>query len=128
MTHGTSKRRLAENQAIFRESNERIQSGFDAINKTARQEGERPHTFDEDTVLHFYCECSDEKCQRRIQLSLKDYNRIHAQRDTFTVVCGHAVPEVERVVDTLPDYCIIEKYEHPPKPGGELNPTNLHHN
>jgi len=126
MNNKIRERRLAENQVVFRRHNEAVQKGFDAINKTAREEGEPPYNYDVDAPLHFNCECSDEACRERILLSLRDYNKIHASRDRFTVACGHELPDVEQVVATLPAYCVVQKYKQPPGSASTLNPTNLH--
>jgi hypothetical protein len=126
MTNKVSERRLAENQVVFRDYNERAQKGFDALNKIAREEGEQPYSYDAHTPLHFYCECSDDNCKKRILLTLDAYNKAHARRDTFSVACGHEIPALEEVIDRQPAYCIVQKYKQPPESAETLNPTNLH--
>ena len=77
------QRRIGRNQALFREVNERIERVSGAL---------RTGT-DTITVL---CECGNQACAERIEVSLSDYERVRAEPTLFLVRPGHA---------TLPGAC-----------------------
>jgi hypothetical protein len=110
-----TERRLAENEMVFREYNERIQRGFDELSHLAQQEGKKELVFDDDMPLHFYCECSDENCDKRIEIEPSIYRQIHEKRDRFMAKKGHEVPEIEKVISQKDSYAVIEKLNEPPK-------------
>jgi hypothetical protein len=120
-----SERRMAENEVVFRKYNERIKKGFDELKRIAKEEGQEALVRDEDTPLHFYCECSDENCRQRIILKPSRYNEIHKHRDHFVVTYGHDVQSVERVIDGEADFCVVEKFHTPPKSSAKLHKTDL---
>jgi hypothetical protein len=126
MDEPVPQRRLAENEAVFREFNKRVQLGIEEVNKIAKAEHDTSMHLGSHTLLHFYCECADEKCTKRIKMSPKMYRKIHEDNDTFALACGHEVPEIEYVIRTTPDYCVVRKYFEPPEHGAQINPTNLH--
>jgi hypothetical protein len=126
MSEPVSERRMAENQVVFREHNEKVQKAFDQLNAIAAQEGAKPIHLEGDSPLFFYCECSDENCRERIKVTPNDYNKIHKERDTFVIVCGHNVPKIEDVTATGPEYCVVTKHEVPPQSADLLNPTDVH--
>lgn len=125
MTDTFSARRIVENEVFFREHNEQVQKGFDELSSIVAEVGEPKYAYDTKTPLHFYCECADEDCRERIRLNLETYRAIHANRRAFTIVCGHEVKEVERIIEKTSDYCIVEKYTEPPRSSKELHSTNL---
>ena len=89
-------RRLAENEALFREINERI-------SETARRWSGDEH------VYEFVCECSDRNCQRRIALTAHEYESVRKHATRFAVVAGHEVPDVENAVHYVGEAAIVEK-------------------
>lgn len=113
MSSKLSKRRMAENEVVFRKYNEQIQKNLDKLQKVAVEEGDQVIEIDEDMPLHFYCECADENCRKRILINPKIYNNIHAARNRFTVVPGHEVPEIEEVTETKSTYYVVTKYDVP---------------
>jgi hypothetical protein len=90
--------RLARNQAIFRDINDRV--------------GELRGTQD-DTLIReaFLCECGSDFCVDHVALTLTEYRKVRAEPVTFAVVPsdGHVFPDVERVVEMNPGYWIVEK-------------------
>lgn len=90
------KRRLAENQALFREINERIGA-------TAEAQGSDAHAYE------FVCECSSLECFERLELTVREYGRVREQAQRFVVLSGHERPEVEDVVERLGRAAIVEK-------------------
>jgi hypothetical protein len=125
MDMSNSKRRLIENELVFRESNESIKAGIDQLHEMAKEEGYHPIELDGDSQLNFYCECSDENCTQRIKLTPNEYEKLHKQRDIFTVVCGHELEDVEEVVEKRENYCVVRKFKHPPLSPKGLNVTDV---
>jgi hypothetical protein len=124
-TKSFSERRMVENQVVFREYNERLQKNLDAHNKIADEENQEPLVIDGSLPLYFYCECSDENCQKRIKVAPDVYNSIHQQRDTFIIMCGHEVKAVEDVTATEPNYCVVTKLNPAPSSAPALNKTDV---
>jgi len=123
-----SERRLVENEAVFRRYNERVQEGLRAANRMAREDGHDDLvtiTADGSLPLHFYCECSDENCTRRIVMEPAEYRRIHKNRKRFILLPGHGVDAVERVVERKPDYTIVEKFVKPSEDVRGLQSTDV---
>ena len=125
MAKPTSKRRLVENQVIFRGHNESVQAGFDKINKVAAEEGAKEYKLDGAVPLYFYCECSDENCLKRIKITPDAYDHIHMVRNSFTIMCGHEVPDVEKVTVIEKEYCVVTKYEPAPESAEKLHKTDI---
>jgi hypothetical protein len=88
--------RLALNEAIFREVNERIREVSDNFGK------------DQETC-EFVCECSDATCTQRVVLTRAQYEEVRSDPTRFVVVKGHVLPEIEAVVDRAHDHVIVEK-------------------
>lgn len=87
--------RLARNEALFREVNERLE-----------ELGRRTGTAD--GGLDFVCECADESCTERITLTLPEYEAVRADPRQFAVLPGHEV-SVEHVVADRGGYRIVAK-------------------
>ncbi|MHB8470216.1 MAG: hypothetical protein ACYDCH_10740 [Gaiellaceae bacterium] len=90
--------RLARNEVMFRAINERI-----------RELASRFDHLDEEDVS-FVCECADETCVERVELSPAQYDEMRALPARFVVVPGHeATPLVERVIFRSNDFVIVRK-------------------
>lgn len=114
---------MAENEVVFRQYNERIETGFKELRKIADEENQK-NTFEhDDSPLQFYCECSDENCKKRVSIRPSQYGEIHKRRDRFVVVCGHETQRIERVIGNESAYCIVEKFTKPPESATKLNKT-----
>jgi len=88
--------RLAKNEVLFREVNERIE--------------EAAETFDvDDHVFEFICECSNADCNLRIPLTIAQYEEARSDSAQFVVAPGHELPEIEHVVLVARDYQIVKK-------------------
>jgi hypothetical protein len=100
--------RLAKNESLFREVNERI---AEAAKRTL--------------VLpdaEFLCECGRPDCLERITVQLDEYEAIRAHPDRFVLVFGHEQPEVDRVIDTGDDYVVVEKTGEAGEVAEQLDP------
>jgi hypothetical protein len=103
----TSKRKLAENEVVFREANKSV----------AEFAGDGTS---DDKPLRFYCECSKEECRERIELSPAKYRELHQNSRLFIALPGHEVTEIEKIVSPEGGFNLIEKFDEPPSPE-ELN-------
>jgi hypothetical protein len=89
-----SKDRIARNEAIFREVNERV---ADVIDSEAR-------------MTDFLCECGNLDCVQEISLTDAEYLKLRSNPATFAVVPGHAIEDVERVIEETDRFQIVEKH------------------
>jgi hypothetical protein len=90
------QRRVAENEAIFREVNERIESLSHDLRGTGR-------------TLQIVCECGDTGCIERIAVPAGRYEDVRGHPARFLLVTGHEQLEVEQVVSVFGAYEIVEK-------------------
>ena len=125
MNISVTERRQIENEMIFRRKNEKVGDDLGALD-AMHIEDDNPHLVkDEDMLLHFKCECSDEECDERIALKLSDYQEIHINRDTFIVKLEHQVDPIEKVIKTASKYNVVMKNNSTPEPGKKLNETPI---
>ena len=102
MSTGTEQtereRRAGENQALFREVNERINAIKEARSVWVK-------------ISEWVCECSDETCTERIEMTPEDYEKLRANPIHFAVAPDqtHVVPEAEWVVEKHERYWVVEK-------------------
>ena len=128
MTDTPSERRLAENEAVFRNQNEKLKANIEETNRLADEDNQPEYkipTDQLDSTLSFYCECADEKCNQRVEITLNEYNEIHHSKKRFVILPGHEVSSIEKLVQTENRYYVVEKFEAPPEGPTHLNPTSL---
>lgn len=118
-----AERRQIENEMIFRRMNEKIGDDLDALDAMHIEDGNLHLVSDEDLILHFKCECSDENCNIRIPLLQSEYQKIHTNRDTFIVMPNHQVDPIETVLKETTKYNVVKKNNSTPEPSDELNDT-----
>jgi hypothetical protein len=87
--------RKGENEAFFREVNERLE--------------DRAAAATTEPMFTAVCECAREDCAERIEISFTAYERIRSAPRAFVIVPGHSDPSCERVVSWRADYEIVEK-------------------
>ena len=88
-------RRVALNESLVREVNERINEG-------ARR-------FDIRGRTDFLCECANAACSERVRLTLAEYDGVRQHGGRFVVVPGHEIPDAEAVVAREGDHVVVEK-------------------
>ena len=88
--------RLAMNEALFRDVNERIREISDNF-------GQKEATY------NFLCECSDASCTKRVVLTRAEYEHVRSDPTRFVVAKGHALLEVESIVSQANDHVVVEK-------------------
>ena len=103
--------RLARNEALFREVNERVRV-------LAAVHGNDGH------VYEFFCECSNADCTFQLRATLDEYEAVRAHGDRFLVAREHALPEIETVVERTDAWWIVEKQGEPAALAEELDPRS----
>lgn len=87
--------RKGENEAFFREVNERLE--------------DRAATATTDPMFKIVCECAREECAERIEISFTAYEEVRSDSKRFVIRPGHSDPSCERVVSWRADFEIVEK-------------------
>lgn len=118
-------RQMTENEAIFREHNEKLEKQLTDLSEMAEQDGHSGYDSNADLKLQFYCECADEKCHERVELTVAKYRAIHTDRKRFVVVPGHDVVGLERIIEQSDNYHEVEKVLQPPENPRTLHSTNI---
>jgi hypothetical protein len=93
--------RIAENEVVLREVNERIAektSDLEARGLTATGE-----------TSQYLCSCGRPDCDASIELTLEEFQQAHLEKDYFVVSPGHQVPAIEDVVAQHPTYAVVRK-------------------
>jgi hypothetical protein len=91
--------RLAGNEALFREVNERV-----AEVATQFMGGPAPAE-----KVDFTCECGRADCSEPITMTVLEYEAIRAEPTHFGVAPEHEQPEIENVIRRFPSYFVVEK-------------------
>lgn len=125
MNISIAERRQIENEMIFRRFNERVGDDLGALDAMHIEDGNLELLNDDNLLLMFKCECSDEDCNVRISLKLSIYQEIHANRDTFIVKPNHQVDPIEKVVRKEHGYNVVKKNHSTSEPSNVLNDTTI---
>lgn len=88
---------MGENEAIFREVNERVRETDETLDPDAR-------------IAEFVCECCSAACTAHVRMPLEEYERVRADSATFFVLPGHDDPSVETVVAEREAYWVVRKH------------------
>jgi len=88
--------RLVENQEIFRSANERLIDVVESGVVTA-------------DAVPFLCECADEECMGRVELTLDEYREVRSHDRRFVMLHGHARTAGEQLVAERNGYDITQK-------------------
>ena len=86
--------RLARNETIFREVNERIEE--------LAQRGELD-------PLDILCECGNADCKEPLRVSIVEYERVRQHPTDFFVAPGHVIPAIEKVIDEKQSFDVVRK-------------------
>jgi len=90
------QRRLALNEAVFRDVNERIRDTHERFELN-------PATLD------LVCECGQIDCTERLTMSLADYEGVRADPRQFAIVPGHDDEAVEVILARRDTYDLVRK-------------------
>jgi hypothetical protein len=109
--HQELERRAAKNQSLFRDVNERVSE----INK---EHGLWV------TLSDWICECADETCTERIELTPQQYENVRESGTYFAITPSteHVVPDVEQVVEQHARYWVVEKVGEAASVAEDLDP------
>jgi hypothetical protein len=89
------EKRMAQNEALFREVNERVHDV--AVNHGVG------------TVYEYLCECANADCTFRLQLQEGEYEKVRADPAQFVVLPVHFTPEIETLVSENDRYWLVRK-------------------
>ena len=97
MARDSSAARIAENESIFRDANERIQ--------------ERARELEFAPPVPFLCECGEPRCRELVRLPLDEYERVRRDGSCFLVLPGHdeASKTAGRIVERHDTSVVVEK-------------------
>ena len=87
------ERRLGENEAAFRQVNERIEDIAEGVR----------------FAPEFVCECGRTDCAERLRVPLNEYENVRKHPRRFIVASGHERPRVEKVIDERQGWLVVEK-------------------
>ena len=89
-----SLERLARNQVLFREVNERL------------REMMLDHLAD---LTEFQCECSNPECTETVPLWVAEYERVRSRPNQFVIVPDHDLAQIERAVWVCDRFFVVAK-------------------
>jgi hypothetical protein len=93
--------RQARNEALIRDVNQQ-QASLDA----------RTIWADPEHLFEFVCECGETTgCDRRVEMTLDEYERVRQQDDRFALTPGHENEAIETIVERHPRFLIVDKRE-----------------
>jgi hypothetical protein len=103
--------RTGENEALFRELNERL-------SKRARDDAAWT------SPSKWICECAEEACTERIEMSPLEYEQLRSEPTHFAVVPNeeHVSLDVERIVEKRDRYWVVEKIGEAAETAEETDP------
>jgi hypothetical protein len=86
--------RLAANEELFRDVNERI---AELTDKWGGQ-------------LDLICECANPECTQRLNLTVPEYEQLRQNAHHFAVLPGHEIPDIEDVIERTDSHLVVEKH------------------
>ena len=87
-------RRVAENEILFRQVNERVRSIA----------GASPAG-----TVEIICECGQTSCMDRIRVTAESYERTRSAPADFLLKPGHDKQEFEKVIETHEEFVLVRK-------------------
>jgi hypothetical protein len=103
-------RRIGENEALYREVNERVEEINDAFGTITG-------------VFDVTCECGSLECAEQITVPREVYEQARANAARFIIKPGHEFPEAEHVVERHEAYVIVHKDPGPARRVAEETDT-----
>src|SRR6266576_1665060 len=90
------ERRIGLNETLFREVNERLEELAQGFAHTSQK-------------LDLICECGNASCASRIEMDRAEYEQVRSDSATFAIVQGHAIPDIEEIVERRRAYDVVRK-------------------
>ena len=100
--------RLARNETLFREVNERIEEVKAS----------------ESSTIEFLCECGVETCIEGVKLSTDEYEALRSDPTTFAVLRGHEIEDIEIVVSEGDRFLVVRKQGNEGETARKLDPRS----
>lgn len=91
------QRRVARNEALFRELNEELRRRVDEFDGEAR-------------TYTLMCECAETGCTEMVAVNREEYQRARADDRCFLVLPEHLVPDAESPVHKHDHHWVIKKH------------------
>jgi hypothetical protein len=113
---GLREDRVARNEALYRELNERIRE----IEEDLSARG----VADEPELGEYFCECGFDACMEKIRVTPQEYEAVRSSPVQFAIKPEHLVPDVERVLQQNSRFALIEKLEPERELVAELDPRS----
>jgi len=101
---------MAQNEALFREVNERVNEIAQDLGPNARYD--------------YLCECANPDCTFRLSLATADYEAVREIATQFIVLPQHYTPEIETLVAEHPSHWIVSKTGAAGEYVAKLDPRN----
>ena len=92
--------RIAKNEAISRDINEGIEEAMASLSPEGH--------------ARMICECGRLECERKIAISVAEYEETRSDPRRFVVVKEHVMPDVEAVVAETERYVVVQKRDGTP--------------
>ena len=92
------KRRIGENEAIFRSVNEEVRSLHRSLSATTTT-----------GTMRIVCECGARSCAEQFEIEPERYAEVRADDTLFALRPGHDLPETETVVSKEGEYWVVRK-------------------
>ena len=93
---GPRESRREQNQKRFRTGNERIHDAAET-------------RVSEETPVPFLCECADDDCLGKVNVTLSEWEGIASRPNHFLMLAGHQRSEGEQVVASIGAYDVARK-------------------
>ena len=94
----TREERIALNEALFRQVNERVAELLTDLG-------------DSSASIEIFCECGAGDCIEKIPVGRQVYERVREHPACFLIVTGHQMTDVERLVESGDTFQIVEKHD-----------------
>lgn len=103
-------RRVGENQALYRQINERLEELNDSLGSVSG-------------VFSILCECGDLDCADQVEVPRDAYEATRRYEARFILKPGHEIDEVEHILERHDEYTIVEKDPGPARRVAEETDT-----
>jgi hypothetical protein len=92
----TSEKRFALNEALFRETNDRLEARVRLLDG-------------DEEAIEIICECASLDCNERLALSKDEYEAVRSDPAQFAVKPGHTIDGIEEIVARNERFEIVRK-------------------
>lgn len=90
------KKRVVENEILFRDVNERLKGVSEGFGDVLPE-------------FEIVCECGNAVCTQRISLTLDEYEAVRAVGTHFAIRRGHESLDIETIIEDRGGYLVVRK-------------------